>query len=62
VETKCELVIAKVFRTVCLCSDEKGKLRYLVPALGDLLVINDIQEKPSEGTPRVTMNAHHLHA
>jgi len=38
VETKCELVIAKVLRTACLCSHEKGKLCYLVPALGDLLV------------------------
>jgi len=39
VETKCELVIAEDFRTMCLCSHEKGKLRYLVPALGDLLVV-----------------------
>jgi len=37
VETKCELAIAEVFQTVCLGSHEKGKLRYLVPALGDLL-------------------------
>ena len=40
VETMCELVIAEVFRTVCLCSHEKGKLRHLVPALGDLLVLH----------------------
>jgi len=28
----------KFSETVCLCSHEKWKLRYLVPALGDLLV------------------------
>jgi len=61
VETKCELVIAEVFRTVCLCSHEKGKLRYLVPTLGDLLINTTSTPQgraPLQMEPTVQPNGH----